>query len=69
MTRIVLIAVLSLTATAAFAQQQNSACSRDVTRHCRAVMDGGDMAVLACLKQHRSALSRGCAKVLTDNGQ
>jgi len=44
-------------------------CGRDVARHCRAVMNDGDDAVLACLKQNRARLSRVCAKVLTDNGQ
>jgi hypothetical protein len=44
-------------------------CGRDVARHCRAVMNDGDDAVLACLKQNRARLSKACAKVLTDNGQ
>lgn len=52
-----------------FAQDNQSGCARDVSRLCRAVMDGGDMAVLACLKQNRSRLSKTCSKVLTDNGQ
>ncbi len=52
------------------AQQGHDACARDVSRFCRALMaDGDQMAVLACLKQHRSRLSRGCNQVLTDNGQ
>jgi hypothetical protein len=44
-------------------------CARDVARHCRAVINDGDDAVLACLKQNRAKLSKVCAKVLTDNGQ
>jgi hypothetical protein len=32
-------------------------------------MDQGDMAVLACLKQHRARISRGCDAVLTSHGQ
>jgi hypothetical protein len=44
-------------------------CGRDVARHCRAVINDGDDAVLACLKQNRPRLSKACAKVLTDNGQ
>jgi hypothetical protein len=44
-------------------------CGRDVARYCRAVINDGDEAVLACLKQNRARLSKGCAKVLTDNGQ
>ena len=57
-------------AQAASAQQQgNDACHRDVVRHCRAVMNDGDSAVLACLKQNRARISKGCEKVLTEHGQ
>jgi hypothetical protein len=71
MSRILLIIPLVLLATAASAQgdRTNSACTRDVSRHCRAVMNDGDQAVLACLKQNRARLSKACDKVLTDNGQ
>jgi hypothetical protein len=44
-------------------------CGRDVARYCRAVINNGDDAVLACLKQNRGRLGKVCAKVLTDNGQ
>ncbi len=53
----------------ASAQQSHDACARDVTRFCRALLNADDMTVLACLKQHRSRLSRACDKILTDNGQ
>jgi hypothetical protein len=56
-------------ASAASAQQGHDACARDVARHCRKVMNDGDSAVLACLKQNRSRISKGCEKVLTENGQ
>ena len=56
-------------ASGASAQQGHDACARDVSRFCRAVMNDGDSAVLACLKQHRARLSRACEKVLADNGQ
>jgi hypothetical protein len=71
MSRILFIIPLVLLATAASAQNDrtNSACTRDVSRHCRAVMNDGDQAVLACLKQNRPKLSKPCEKVLTDNGQ
>jgi len=71
MTRFLVIVALILTASSASAQQQpgQDACARDVTRHCRAVMNNGDGAVLACLKQNRSRLSKACDKVLTDHGQ
>jgi hypothetical protein len=59
-----------LLASSASAQQQgHDACARDVSRFCRAVMNDGDSAVLACLKQHRTRLSKACDKVLTDHGQ
>jgi hypothetical protein len=68
-----LIIPLLLTATVASAQngqpRQDPGCARDVARHCRAKMNDGDQVILACLKEHRAALSKTCAKVLTDNGQ
>ena len=62
--------------TGALAQQQRSgtpqeqaACSRDVQRHCRRVIDQGDFTILACLQQHRPKLSAACNQVLKSNGQ
>ena len=70
MTRFLFIVSLVLCASAASAQQPGQdACARDVTRHCRAVMNNGDSAVLACLKQNRTKLSKACDKMLTDHGQ
>ena len=69
MFRIVFVIPFVLIASGASAQQGHDACERDVSRFCRAVMNDGDSAVLACLKQHRARLSKGCDKVLTDNGQ
>jgi hypothetical protein len=71
MTRFLFIISLTLCASAASAQQQpgHDACARDVARHCRAVMNNGDSAVLACLKQNRARLSKACDKVLTEHGQ
>ena len=74
MTRFALIVPLIVLASMAqvSAQQQqpgHDACARDVTRHCRAVMNNGDSAVLACLKQNRTKLSKACDKVLTEHGQ
>lgn len=60
----------------AFAQQQRSgtpeeqkACSRDVQKFCRPVIDQGDFTILACLKEHRSKISAACDQVLKNNGQ
>jgi hypothetical protein len=73
MARSIFIAAMAtvLMASVASAQQQqgHDACARDVTRFCRAHMNDGDQVVLACLKEHRAKLSKGCAQVLTDNGQ
>ena len=59
----------SATASAQVTQREHDACTRDVVRHCRAVMNDGDQAVLACLKEHRPHISRGCNKILVDHGQ
>ena len=69
--------LLSLSvSTAAVAQQQRSgtpeeqkACSRDVERHCRPVIDQGDFTILACLQQNRPKLTAACAQVLKDHNQ
>jgi hypothetical protein len=63
--------------TGALAQQQQrsgtpeeqKACSRDVQRFCRAVIDQGDLTILACLQQNRSKLAAACEHVLKDHGQ
>ncbi len=72
----VLLALLALGSTAAMAEAQHrgteaeqQACARDVTRHCRKLIDQGDFAILGCLQQHRPKLSRSCEKVLADHGQ
>lgn len=59
----------------AFAQQRSGtaeeqkACTRDVQKFCRPVIDQGDFTVLACLKEHRSKISAACDQVLKNNGQ
>ncbi|MBR0871761.1 hypothetical protein JQ633_15455 [Bradyrhizobium tropiciagri] len=72
MTRFLLAVVsLVLVASAASAQQQQGrdTCTRDASRFCRPVLNDGDQAVLACLKEHRGRLSKPCQKTLADNGQ
>jgi hypothetical protein len=70
MARFLLIVPLVLFASAASAQRQGQdACARDVSRHCRKVMNDGDQVVLACLQQNRDRISRACQKVLTDHGR
>jgi len=73
------LTLLSIAASSeAFAQQQQQrsgtpeeqkACSRDVQKHCRPVIDQGDFTILACLKEHRSKISAACDQVLKNNGQ
>ena len=61
----------------AFAQQQQrsgtpeeqKACSRDVQRFCRPVIDQGDFTILACLQQNRPKISAACDQVLKSHGQ
>jgi len=62
--------------TAAFAQAQRSgtpeeqkACTRDVQRFCRHVIDQGDFTILACLKENRAKISEACDQVLKNHGQ
>jgi cysteine rich repeat protein len=71
MIRFAFVIPLVLFASAASAQQRqgHDACARDVSRFCRAVMNSGDSAVLACLQQNRARISRGCDQVLKDHGQ
>ena len=64
------MACIALTlAASAQSGRPDPGCGRDAARYCRAVINNGDDAVLACLKQNRARLSKVCAKVLTDNGQ
>ena len=62
--------------TGAIAQQQRSgtpeeqvACSRDVQRYCRPVIDQGDFTILACLQQNRPKMTAACDQVLKNHGQ
>ena len=72
------LAVLSVSAsTGALAQQQQrggtdqeqKACTRDVQRFCRPLMDQGDLVILSCLKENRPKLTKACNQVLVSHGQ
>ena len=71
------LTLLSITvSSAAFAQQQRSgtaeeqkACTRDVQRFCRPVIDQGDFTILACLQENRPKISSACDQVLKNHGQ
>jgi hypothetical protein len=76
MRKYLLVLTLSSLTTVAFAQQQRSgtpeeqaACTRDVQRHCRHVIDQGDLTVLACLQGNRAKISKACDQVLKTHGQ
>jgi hypothetical protein len=49
--------------------QEEKACTRDVQRLCRKLMDQGDFTILACLKENRAKLSLACRYVLVSHGQ
>jgi hypothetical protein len=49
--------------------QEEKACAPDVQRFCRKLMDQGDFAILACLKENRPKLSPACRYVLVSHGQ
>lgn len=66
-----LLAVAASTAALAHSgtEQEERACSRDVQRFCRSLIDQGDFTILACLKQNRPKLSTACRNVLVSHGQ
>ena len=74
---ILVAALVSLTISgAAMAQQSHSgtpeeqkACAHDVQKYCRAVMNDSDIAVLNCLKENRTKLTKSCDQVLVSHGQ
>jgi hypothetical protein len=49
--------------------QEEKACTRDVQRFCRKLLDQGDLTILACLKENRPKLSPACRYVLVSHGQ
>jgi len=69
MTRFLFIIPFVLIASVASAQQGQDACGRDAQRFCRAHLGEGDQVVLACLKQNRAKLSKGCQALLASHGQ
>jgi hypothetical protein len=71
---IVAAVVLSAIASSAFAQdpqrgtsQQQQACSKDVSRHCRSVMKESDAIIAGCLRENKAKLSKSCLKALADS--
>ena len=50
-------------------EQEQQACTRDVQRYGRKLVDQGDFTILACLKENRPKLSLACRGVLVSHGQ
>jgi hypothetical protein len=44
--------------------QQQQACSKDVSRHCRSVMKESDDVIASCLREHHAKLSKACVKAM-----
>lgn len=44
--------------------QQQSACSKDVSRHCRSVMKESDAVIAGCLRENQAKLSKSCQKAM-----
>ena len=55
---------LAQTPTRGGSVQQQQACTKDVSRYCRKVMDSDDAAIFDCLKQNRTKISKACLKSL-----
>jgi hypothetical protein len=70
---LVLAAMLVSAPSVAMAQSDrergDKACRGDVQRHCRSVIEQGDMAILACLQTNRTRLSGTCVRFLQSVGQ
>jgi len=49
--------------------EEQKACSRDVQRFCRPVIDQGDLTILGCLQENRPKLTSACDHVLKTHGQ
>jgi len=50
-------------------QRGDRACKADVNRLCKAVLQQGDMGILACLQENAKRLSRPCSSFLREIGQ
>ena len=66
---LLVIPLVVMAAASASAQQGQDACTRDASRFCRAHLNDGDMAVLACLQQNRARLSKACQATLAAHGR
>lgn len=70
----IVAAAILLANSGAFAQdaqrsgtpQQQQACSKDVSRHCRSVMKESDAIIANCLRENRAKLSKSCLKAMAE---
>ena len=69
MVRFLLVIPFVAMAAASASAQGQDACARDASRFCRAHLNDGDMAVLACLQQNRARLSKACQATLAAHGR
>jgi len=73
----IVAAAILLTNSSVFAQdaqrggtpQQQQACSKDVSRHCRSVMKESDATIASCLRENRAKLSKSCLKAMAEQQQ
>ncbi|WP_024573919.1 MULTISPECIES: hypothetical protein [unclassified Afipia] len=49
--------------------EEQKSCAPDVSRHCRTVMNDGDLVILGCLQANRAKISKKCDAVLRSHGQ
>jgi hypothetical protein len=49
--------------------QKQKACTPDVQRFCRKLIDQGDFTILACLKEYRPKLAVAYGEVVVSHGQ
>jgi hypothetical protein len=70
---VLLLITVIAASTQAMAQNErdrgDKACRADVRRHCKNVLEQGDMAILACLQSNRLRLSGTCSRFLKEVGQ
>jgi hypothetical protein len=68
---LIFLSVMTSTAVLAHSgtDKEEQACSRDVQRFCRKVIDQGDLTILVCLKENRASLSPACRYVLVSHDQ
>jgi DNA-binding ferritin-like protein (Dps family) len=65
----IMIVLIAVSSASAQSRPGQDVCGRDASRFCRAQLNDGDQAVLACLQQHRAKLSKACREMLAAHGR